>query len=201
MSRAEIVSYHKLYEFLKRSPEEVMNNSQIQLRESGYDNQRAVNVAGARENVETKRVKDAAYHKEKGFICVHKRKAGVQLNARQRLGRMILMMSLKNELEAHYMYMAQIQEVTPDPVDNSGPIFDDEPMHKVQNNNDNYNVFAMENEHPVQLESSNDTYLVEQGDTNITIDSSDICYDRVRDARWKIDDLDQERDLPCFLIR
>ncbi|GJV26124.1 hypothetical protein Tco_1378819 [Tanacetum coccineum] len=48
------------------------------------------------------------------------------------------------ELEAHYMYMAQIQEVTPDSVDNSGPIFDDESMHKVQNNNDNYNVFAME---------------------------------------------------------
>ncbi|GJU95621.1 hypothetical protein Tco_1320377 [Tanacetum coccineum] len=34
------------------------------------------------------------------------------------------------ELEAHYMYMAQIHEVTPDSVDNSGPIFDDEPMHK-----------------------------------------------------------------------
>ncbi|GKF57560.1 hypothetical protein Tco_0171097, partial [Tanacetum coccineum] len=34
------------------------------------------------------------------------------------------------ELEAHYMYMAQIREVTPDPVDNSGPIFYDEPMHK-----------------------------------------------------------------------
>ncbi|GJX42524.1 hypothetical protein Tco_0257514 [Tanacetum coccineum] len=50
------------------------------------------------------------------------------------------------ELEAHYMYMAQIQEVTPDPVESSGPIFDDEPMHKVQNNNDDYNVFAMENE-------------------------------------------------------
>ncbi|GKC98245.1 hypothetical protein Tco_1168520, partial [Tanacetum coccineum] len=27
--------------------------------------------------------------------------------------------------------MAQLQEVTPDPVDNSGPIFDDEPMHKL----------------------------------------------------------------------
>ncbi|GKC53453.1 hypothetical protein Tco_1076198 [Tanacetum coccineum] len=26
--------------------------------------------------------------------------------------------------------MAQLQEVTPDSVDNSGPIFDDEPMHK-----------------------------------------------------------------------
>ncbi|GKG20882.1 hypothetical protein Tco_0380683, partial [Tanacetum coccineum] len=66
------------------------------------------------------------------------------------IGKMILMMSLviEQELEAHYMYMAQIQEVTPDQVDNSGAIFDDEPMHKVQNNNDNYNVFAMENEHP-----------------------------------------------------
>ncbi|GJU87716.1 hypothetical protein Tco_1295262, partial [Tanacetum coccineum] len=28
------------------------------------------------------------------------------------------------------MYMAQLQEVTPDSVDNSGPIFDDDPMHK-----------------------------------------------------------------------
>ncbi|GJT77770.1 integrase, catalytic region, zinc finger, CCHC-type containing protein [Tanacetum coccineum] len=35
------------------------------------------------------------------------------------------------ELEAHYMYMAQVQEVAPDPVDNSGLIFDDEPMHKL----------------------------------------------------------------------
>ncbi|GKD45464.1 retrovirus-related pol polyprotein from transposon TNT 1-94, partial [Tanacetum coccineum] len=29
------------------------------------------------------------------------------------------------------MYMAQIQEVTPDPVDNSRPIFDVEPLHKL----------------------------------------------------------------------
>ncbi|GJZ09883.1 hypothetical protein Tco_0544166 [Tanacetum coccineum] len=80
------------------------------------------------------------------------------------------------ELEAHYMYMAQLQEVTPDPVDNSGPIFDDEPMHKVQNNNDNYNVFAMENEHPEQPESTQD----DQDET---------------------DDLDQERDLLASLIQ
>ncbi|GKG21655.1 hypothetical protein Tco_0384250, partial [Tanacetum coccineum] len=99
------------------------------------------------------------------------------------------------ELEAHYMYMEQIQEVTPDPVDNSRPIFDDEPMHKVQNNNDNYNVFAMENEHPEQPESSNDSYLTEQSDTNITIDSSDIFYDRAQDDQDTTDDLDQERDL------
>nr|GEX19950.1 hypothetical protein [Tanacetum cinerariifolium] len=34
------------------------------------------------------------------------------------------------ELEAHYIYMAQIQEVTPDAADNSGPIFDSEPLQK-----------------------------------------------------------------------
>ncbi|GKG12045.1 hypothetical protein Tco_0346282, partial [Tanacetum coccineum] len=60
------------------------------------------------------------------------------------------------ELEAHYKCMPQIQEVTPDAADNSGPIFDAEPLQK-------------------QPESVNDTYLEEQGDTNITIDSLDMC--------------------------
>ncbi|GJX62209.1 retrovirus-related pol polyprotein from transposon TNT 1-94 [Tanacetum coccineum] len=35
------------------------------------------------------------------------------------------------ELEAHYMYMTQLQEVTPNPVENSRLVFDDEPMHKL----------------------------------------------------------------------
>nr|GFA63776.1 hypothetical protein [Tanacetum cinerariifolium] len=35
------------------------------------------------------------------------------------------------ELEAHYMYMAQLQEVTPNANDNSGPIFDTEPLQKL----------------------------------------------------------------------
>nr|GEY90209.1 hypothetical protein [Tanacetum cinerariifolium] len=47
------------------------------------------------------------------------------------------------QLEAHYMYMAQPQEVTPDAVDNSGPIFDTEPLQHVPTN-DNYNVFAID---------------------------------------------------------
>nr|GFA12282.1 hypothetical protein [Tanacetum cinerariifolium] len=50
--------------------------------------------------------------------------------------------------EAHYMYMVQIQEVTPDATYNSGPIFDTEPLQK------------------------------EQGDTNITIDSLDMSTNR-----------------------
>ncbi|GJV06027.1 hypothetical protein Tco_1343683 [Tanacetum coccineum] len=141
-------------------------------RGTGYDNQRAVNVVGARENVEQANWKDDTDDE-----------------------------SDDQELKAHYMYMAQIQEVTSDPVDRSGPIFDDEPMHKVQNNNDNYNVFAMENEHPEQPESSNDIYLTEQGDTNITIDSLDICYDRTQDDQDDTDDLDQERDLLASLIQ
>ncbi|GKF29874.1 hypothetical protein Tco_0096216, partial [Tanacetum coccineum] len=97
--------------------------------------------------------------------------------------------SEEHELEAHYMYMAQIHEVTPDSIDNSGPIFDD--------------VFAMENEHPEQPESSNDIYLTEakQGDSNITIDSSDICYDRAQDDQDETDDLDQECELLASLIQ
>ncbi|GJV85210.1 gag-pol polyprotein [Tanacetum coccineum] len=155
----------------------------------------------SRECQKPKRVKDAAYHKEKMLLCKQE-EAGVQLNAEQADWKDDTDdESEDQELEAHYMYMAQIQEVTPDPVDNSGPIFDDEPMHKVQNNNDNYNVFAMENEHPEQPESSNDIYLAEQGDTNITIDSLDICYDRVQDDQDDTDDLDQERDLLASLIQ
>nr|GEU95284.1 hypothetical protein [Tanacetum cinerariifolium] len=34
------------------------------------------------------------------------------------------------ELETHYLHMEKIQEVTPDAVDNSGPIFDTEPLQK-----------------------------------------------------------------------
>ncbi|GJX47817.1 integrase, catalytic region, zinc finger, CCHC-type containing protein, partial [Tanacetum coccineum] len=196
-------------------------------RGTGYDNQKAVNVVGARENVGTlvvqksriqcynckeyghvsrecqkpKRVKDAAYHKEKMLLCKQE-KAGVQLNAEQANWKDDTDdESEDQELEAHYMYMAQIQEVTPDLVDNFGPIFDDEPMHKVQNNNDNYNVFAMENKHPEQHESSNHIYLVEQGDTKITIDSLDICYNRDQDDQDDTDDLDQERDLLASLIQ
>nr|GFD31964.1 hypothetical protein [Tanacetum cinerariifolium] len=64
------------------------------------------------------------------------------------------------EVEAHYMYMAQLQEVSPDATD-SGPIFDDEPLQKVSHN-DHYNVFAMESVHPEQSKSMHDTYPIEQ---------------------------------------
>ncbi|GJS83035.1 hypothetical protein Tco_0749576 [Tanacetum coccineum] len=117
---------------------------------TGYDNQRAVNIAGARENVGNVR---------------NRNEQRMQLITRKRC---------YCELEAHYMYIAQIQEVTPHAADNSGLIFDTELLHKVQNDNDNYNVFANDSQHLEQSESVNDTYLEEQGDTNITIDSLDM---------------------------
>nr|GFA75442.1 hypothetical protein [Tanacetum cinerariifolium] len=79
------------------------------------------------------------------------------------------------ELEAHYMYMAKHQQVSPDVVD-SGPIFDTELEQKVQNN-DQYDVFAIECQHPEQSESVHKTYLIEQDAHNVIIESEDMNYD------------------------
>nr|GEZ66730.1 hypothetical protein [Tanacetum cinerariifolium] len=104
------------------------------------------------------------------------------------------------ELEAHYMYMAQIQEVTPEAADNSGPIFDSEPLQKVSND-DNNNVFAIESEHPEQSKSFHDTYPIEQDEHNVIIDSLDISYDREQlDQDDDDDDLANERELLASLI-
>nr|GFC36618.1 hypothetical protein [Tanacetum cinerariifolium] len=79
---------------------------------------------------------------------------------------------------AHYMYMEKIQEVLPDAADNYGPIFDTEPLKKVHNSVDDYNVFSNERQCPEQPESINHTYFVEQGDTNITPDLLNMSNNR-----------------------
>nr|GFC25263.1 hypothetical protein [Tanacetum cinerariifolium] len=77
-----------------------------------------------------KRAKDAAYHKENILFCKQE-EARFQLNAEQADWKDDTDDEPKNqELEAHYMYMAQIQEVIPDAADNSGHIFDSEPLQK-----------------------------------------------------------------------
>nr|GEY07812.1 integrase, catalytic region, zinc finger, CCHC-type, peptidase aspartic, catalytic [Tanacetum cinerariifolium] len=106
-------------------------------RSTGYENQRIGNVARARETVarecqKLKRVKDAAYHREKMLLCMQD-EAGIQLNAEQADWRDDTDDELEDqEIEAHYMYMAQLQEVSPD-VAESGPIFDVEPLQKFLN--------------------------------------------------------------------
>nr|GEW44251.1 hypothetical protein [Tanacetum cinerariifolium] len=137
---------------------------------TGYDNQRIGNVVGARETVEKADWRDDTDDE-----------------------------SEDQELKAHYMYMAQIQEVNPDAADDSGPIFDTEPLQKVSNN-DNYNVFAIESEHPKQSKSVNDTYPIEQDDHNVIIDSLDMSYDREQIDQDDDDDLANERDLLASLI-
>nr|GEW38431.1 hypothetical protein [Tanacetum cinerariifolium] len=95
---------------------------------------------------------------------------------------------LEAELEAHYMYMAKIQEVSPDAVD-SGPIFDTEPEQKVQNN-DHYDVFAIECQHHEQSGSVHKTYLIKQDVHNVLIKSEDMNYDSEQ-----IDQNEEDADL------
>nr|GEX20102.1 hypothetical protein [Tanacetum cinerariifolium] len=96
----------------------------------------------------------------------------------------------ENMLLSHYMYMAKLQEVTPDAADNSGPIFDTEPMQQVQPN-DNYNVFAIESEHLEQSQSIHDTYPIEQDEHHVIIDSLDMSYDREQIDQNDDDELDK----------
>ncbi|GKF46820.1 hypothetical protein Tco_0136622, partial [Tanacetum coccineum] len=71
---------------------------------------------------------------------------------------------------------------------------------KVKNDNDNYNVFANEREHPEQSKSINDTYMEEQGDTNITIDSLDMNTNG-ETVDQDDDDLAKECNLLTSLIK
>nr|GEV94467.1 retrovirus-related Pol polyprotein from transposon TNT 1-94 [Tanacetum cinerariifolium] len=107
--------------------------------------------------------------------------------------------SKDQELEAHYMYMAQIQEVTPDAATDFGPIFDTEPLQKVSNN-DHYNVFAIESEHPEQSKSVHDTYPIEKDEHNVIIDSLDMSYKEQLDQDNDDDDLANKRELLVSLI-
>nr|GEY89957.1 hypothetical protein [Tanacetum cinerariifolium] len=137
-----------------------------------------------------------AYHKE--MLLCKKEEAGFQLNAEQADWRDDDEPD-DQELEAHYMYMAQIQEVTPDTADNSRPIFDTEPLQKVPNN-DNYNVFANKSEHLEQSKSVNNTYPIEQDEHNEIMDSLDMSYDREQVNQDDDDDLANEHDLLASLI-
>nr|GEU76894.1 reverse transcriptase domain-containing protein [Tanacetum cinerariifolium] len=93
---------------------------------AGYESQRSGNVAGARltvgSSMKPKRAKDAAYHREK-MLLYKQEEIRIQLNADQADWKDDTDDESDNqELEAHYMYMDKIQEVSPDAVD-SGPIF------------------------------------------------------------------------------
>ncbi|GJW19277.1 integrase, catalytic region, zinc finger, CCHC-type containing protein [Tanacetum coccineum] len=151
-------------------------------KSTGYDNQRVVNVAGAKENVSTPVVqqfriqcynckeyrhvarechkskqthKGCSLSQGKKLLC-KAREAAFQLNSIKLTGRCDTdEKPTDQELEAHYMYMAQIQEVTPDAADS---------------------------------------------DTNITNDSFDMFCNNGETVDQDDDDLARERDLLASLI-
>nr|GFD08292.1 hypothetical protein [Tanacetum cinerariifolium] len=80
------------------------------------------------------------------------------------------------------------------------PIFDTEPEQKVQNN-DQYDVFAIESQHPEQSESVHKTYLIEQDAHNVIIESEDMNYDSEQTEQNDEDvDLAKECELLASLI-
>nr|GEY53697.1 ribonuclease H-like domain-containing protein [Tanacetum cinerariifolium] len=174
------------------------DNSPRIYKNAGYEGQRSGTVAGARDTIgssmvqksgiqcynckeyghiprecqKPKRAKD--HHREKMLLCKQE-EAGIQLNAEQADWRDDTDdESDDQELEAHYMYMAKLQQVSPD-VSDSGPIFDKEPEQKVQIDDD-YDVLATDCQTSVQSESVHNTYLIEQDALNVLIESEDMSW-------------------------
>nr|GEV05068.1 hypothetical protein [Tanacetum cinerariifolium] len=160
-------------------------------RSAGYEKQRIANVTGDRETVGSTVVKDAAYHREKMLLCKQE-EARIQLNAEQA--------DWRNdtdddeledqELEAHYTYMAQLQEVSPDAAD-SGPIFDDEPLQKVSHD-DHYNVFAIQKKRLTQNDDDNDLDNERCYNDNLALmlaPESDEVIRLEKESRSKLSDL------------
>nr|GEW95824.1 hypothetical protein [Tanacetum cinerariifolium] len=177
------ISFKKIYKPTNNNLRTSSNTSQANQdnsprinRSTGYENLRIGNVVGARETVGTTVMHKSGIqcHYCKGFGHVARE---CQKPKRQADWRDDTDDELEDqELEAHYMYMTQIQEVSPDATD-SGPIFDSKPVQKVSND-DHYNVFAIESEHPKQSKSIHDTHPIEQDEHNVIIDSLDMSYDR-----------------------
>ncbi|GJV24897.1 retrovirus-related pol polyprotein from transposon TNT 1-94 [Tanacetum coccineum] len=132
-----------------------------------FGNQRTMTVAGTRETVgspvvqqtgiqcfnckgfghyakecrKPKRVKDYSYHKEKMMMC-KQAEQGVPLQAEQADWLADTDEEIdEQELEAHYSFMAKIQEVLPEESSST-----EQPLEQVQNNDEN-NVFANERQH------------------------------------------------------
>ncbi|GJW18073.1 hypothetical protein Tco_0025509 [Tanacetum coccineum] len=88
-----------------------------------------------------KRVKDYSYHKEKMMMC-KQAEQGVPLQAEQADWLADTDEEIdEQELEAHYSFMAKIQEVLPEESSST-----EQPLEQVQNNDEN-NVFANERQH------------------------------------------------------
>nr|GEY08295.1 reverse transcriptase domain-containing protein [Tanacetum cinerariifolium] len=147
----------------------------------------------AKECRKPKRVKDSAYHKENMLLCKQAEQR-VPLQAEQYDWLADTDEEIdEQELEAHYCYMAKIQEV---PTTDTGTDF--EPLEKVQNDV-GYNLFANNLQHSEQSESISNTCLVETDDSNVIPDSPDICVDDIQNDQNDVES-DDERVVLANLI-
>nr|GEX43650.1 retrovirus-related Pol polyprotein from transposon TNT 1-94 [Tanacetum cinerariifolium] len=139
----------------------------------------------AKECRKPKRVKDSAYHKEKMLMCKQAEK-GVPLQAEQYdwLANTDEEVD-EQELEAHYSYMAKIQEV---PIANS--CTDLEPAEQVQNEA-GYNVFVNNLKNSAQSKSVSNTCLVETDYSNVIHDSPDMCEDDIQNEQNDVESNDE----------
>nr|GEV09533.1 hypothetical protein [Tanacetum cinerariifolium] len=99
----------------------------------------------------------------------------------------------EQELEAHYSYMAKIQEVP-----TADPGTDAEPLEQVQNGT-GYNVFASDLQHSEQSKSVSNTCLVKTNDSNVIPDSPDMCDDDIQNDQNDVES-DDERVALANLI-
>nr|GEV02976.1 hypothetical protein [Tanacetum cinerariifolium] len=161
---------------LRTSSNSKNKNVDMTLREYGHF---------AKECKKPKRVKDSVYHKEKRLLC-KQAEQGVPLQAEQ-----YDWLADKDEevdeqeLEAHYCFMAKIQEV---PTADSGT--DSEPVEQVQNES-GYNVFANHLKHSEQSKYVSNTCLVEMDYSNVTPDSPDICEDDIQNEQNDVENDDE----------
>nr|GFB29894.1 hypothetical protein [Tanacetum cinerariifolium] len=195
------LSFKKIYKPTNNNLQTSLNTSRANQdnslrihRNAGYEGQRCGTVARARETIGSSMVQKSGIQcyncKESGHVARECQKPKKAKDAAYHWEKMLL---------SHYMYMAKIQEVSPDVVD-SGPIFDTKPEQKVQND-DHYDVFAIECQHSEQSESVHNTYLIEQDAQNVSIESADMNYDSEQINQNDEDvDLAKERELLAFLI-
>ncbi|GKF98486.1 putative reverse transcriptase domain-containing protein, partial [Tanacetum coccineum] len=162
-------------------------NNENQSRQFG--NQRTMTVAGAKETAGSQVVqqtgiqcfnckgyghyakecrKPNVYHKEKMMMC-KQAEQGVPLQAEQADWLVDTDEEIdEQELEAHYSYMAKIQDISPEESSSTGQLLEQVPKHNESNVYDNVR------RHSEQPESINDTYVLKKDDSNVTPDSSNI---------------------------
>nr|GEZ40498.1 hypothetical protein [Tanacetum cinerariifolium] len=143
-----------------------------------FGNQRMVNVDGARKNVGSPLVQQSGIQ---FFNCKEFRHFAKECQKAEK-GYGLCYDWLadtdeevdEQEMEAHYSYIAKIQEVSTADSDT-----DFEQVEQVQNDA-RYNVFANELQHSEQSESVSNTCLVETDDSNVIPYSPDMCEDDIQ---------------------